>query len=186
MASTSAVTRVIEAVGPHRLVGAVVAGFKRGSKQLGWPTANLDPKVFEHRFDDSTEGVYVGWAAINDPTLPAESPELCAVLRGFALEGDAKDGRSGLRTQIEKQGQELDRHLLGAFGELSESLAAAAAADGCRRRRHARFACRRVVPAPSHPGVGRAGPPPVLVKLDGAPFEPHQLASVAGDPPVCE
>ena len=73
MASTSAVTRVIEAVGPHRLVGAVVAGFKRGSKQLGWPTANLDPKVFEHRFDDSTEGVYVGWAAINDPTLPAES-----------------------------------------------------------------------------------------------------------------
>ena len=36
--------------------------------------------MFEHRFDDSTEGVYVGWAAINDLTLPGESPHHKAVL----------------------------------------------------------------------------------------------------------
>mmetsp|Transcript_41943 Transcript_41943/g.139061 ORF Transcript_41943/g.139061 Transcript_41943/m.139061 type:complete len:171 (+) Transcript_41943:89-601(+) len=69
----TAVQRVIDPVGPHRLTGKVVEGFKRGSKQLGWPTANLDPAAFESRFDASTEGVYVGWAAIRDPTLPEEA-----------------------------------------------------------------------------------------------------------------
>ena len=73
MATASGIARVVESVGPHRLVGAVVAGFQRGSKQLGWPTANLDPRAFEQRFDAATEGVYVGWAAIGDPTLPTES-----------------------------------------------------------------------------------------------------------------
>ena len=71
--SAAAVTRVTEAVGPHRLAGAVVAGFQRGSKQLSWPTANLDPRAFETRLDAATEGVYIGWAAIGDPTLPPES-----------------------------------------------------------------------------------------------------------------
>ena len=69
----TAVQRVIDPVGPHRLTGKVVEGFKRGPKQLGWPTANLDPAAFESRFDASTEGVYVGWAAIRDPTLPEEA-----------------------------------------------------------------------------------------------------------------
>ena len=50
---------------PHRLVGKVVEGFKRGSKELGWPTANLDPRAFETRLDKETEGVYVGWAKIS-------------------------------------------------------------------------------------------------------------------------
>ena len=50
---------------PHRLVGKVVEGFKRGSKELGWPTANLDPRAFETRLDAATEGVYVGWAQIS-------------------------------------------------------------------------------------------------------------------------
>ena len=59
------IERVIRAVGPHRLKGAVVQGFQRGSKQLGWPTANLDPKVFTTSLDDAEEGVYVGWAAID-------------------------------------------------------------------------------------------------------------------------
>ena len=71
--SAASVTRVVEAIGPHRLVGAVVTGFQRGSKQLGWPTANLDPRAFEQKLDAATEGVYVGWAAIDEPSLPAES-----------------------------------------------------------------------------------------------------------------
>eukprot|EP00967_Tisochrysis_lutea_P141459 scaffold259910_cov32-Tisochrysis_lutea.AAC.1 len=76
MASSSlpiTLQRVVEPFGPHRLCGRVVVGFQRGSKQLGWPTANLDPAAFESKFDAETEGVYVGWAAINDPTLPAEA-----------------------------------------------------------------------------------------------------------------
>lgn len=60
-------------MGPFRLAGKVVTGFQRGSKDLGWPTANLDPAAFETSLDASEEGVYVGWAAIGDPSLPLES-----------------------------------------------------------------------------------------------------------------
>ena len=65
--------RVVELVGPHRFAGKVVKGFQRGSKQLGWPTANLDPAAFESQLDAATEGVYVGWAAIGDASLPEEA-----------------------------------------------------------------------------------------------------------------
>ena len=36
------VKRAVETLGPHRLFGPVVRGFQRGSKELGWPTANLE------------------------------------------------------------------------------------------------------------------------------------------------
>ena len=65
--------RVIKAVGPYRLIGKVVTGFQRGSKELGWPTANLDPAAFESALDAHEEGVYVGWAAVDDPSLPPAS-----------------------------------------------------------------------------------------------------------------
>ena len=67
------VERVVERVGPHRFAGKVVQGFQRGSKQLGWPTANLNPKAFESTLDAATEGVYVGWASIGDPSLPEDA-----------------------------------------------------------------------------------------------------------------
>eukprot|EP00954_Amorphochlora_amoebiformis_P011199 876679-Amorphochlora_amoeboformis.AAC.1 len=46
--------------------GKVVKGFQRGSKLLGWPTANLDPKAFENKIDHLDQGVFktalsVGW-----------------------------------------------------------------------------------------------------------------------------
>ena len=34
--------------------------------QLGWPTANLDPAAFESSLDSEEEGVYVGWATLED------------------------------------------------------------------------------------------------------------------------
>ena len=52
-------------MGPWRLAGKVVQGFQRGSKQLGWPTANLDSVAFEDKLDASQEGVYIGWAKIH-------------------------------------------------------------------------------------------------------------------------
>mmetsp|Transcript_4751 Transcript_4751/g.12657 ORF Transcript_4751/g.12657 Transcript_4751/m.12657 type:complete len:167 (-) Transcript_4751:285-785(-) len=67
------VERVIERVGPYRFAGRVVQGFQRGSKQLGWPTANLDPTAFESILDAATEGVYIGWASIANGELPEES-----------------------------------------------------------------------------------------------------------------
>jgi len=72
MASTlTLVERVCRPIGPFRLTGKVVQGFQRGSKQLGWPTANLDPSAFEHSLDDNEEGVYVGWATVDDDRLDA-------------------------------------------------------------------------------------------------------------------
>ena len=41
--------------------------------QLGWPTANLDPAAFESTLDNQEEGVYIGWAALEDASLPPES-----------------------------------------------------------------------------------------------------------------
>uniref|UniRef100_A0A6T6RWZ6 riboflavin kinase n=1 Tax=Amorphochlora amoebiformis TaxID=1561963 RepID=A0A6T6RWZ6_9EUKA len=46
------------------LKGKVVKGFQRGSKLLGWPTANLDPKAFENKIDHLDQGVYFGLAKI--------------------------------------------------------------------------------------------------------------------------
>ena len=58
------IERTVGLVGPYRLMGKVVEGFKRGSKELGWPTANLDPAAFESKLDKEQEGVYLGWAAV--------------------------------------------------------------------------------------------------------------------------
>ena len=64
--SEGKIDRTVRKVGPYRLQGEVVNGFGRGSSELGWPTANLDPAAFESKIDDSEEGVYVGWAQVVD------------------------------------------------------------------------------------------------------------------------
>eukprot|EP00823_Brevimastigomonas_motovehiculus_P009900 TRINITY_DN975_c1_g1_i1.p1 TRINITY_DN975_c1_g1~~TRINITY_DN975_c1_g1_i1.p1 ORF type:complete len:277 (+),score=96.94 TRINITY_DN975_c1_g1_i1:109-939(+) len=66
--STETATSINHAslVGPYRLRGKVVTGFQRGSKQLGFPTANLDPDTFQLTLKGVPHGVYVGWAQVND------------------------------------------------------------------------------------------------------------------------
>lgn len=55
----------------YRLKGKVVGGFKRGSKQLGFPTANLDPAAFRSTLVNVPRGVYIGWAQIEGgPVYP--------------------------------------------------------------------------------------------------------------------
>lgn len=54
---------------PVVLVGRVVSGFGRGSKELGIPTANLDPEALGSALDGVTPGVYCGWAAV-DGSVP--------------------------------------------------------------------------------------------------------------------
>ena len=46
------------------LSGEVVAGFKRGSKLLGFPTANLAPASFAGKVGDADVGVYYGCARV--------------------------------------------------------------------------------------------------------------------------
>ena len=50
---------------PVRLKSTVVHGFKRGSKQLGFPTANLHVPTIESQIEGLKSGVYFGWAKVN-------------------------------------------------------------------------------------------------------------------------
>lgn len=45
---------------PLRMTSTVVSGFKRGSKELGIPTANLDPEQTEFNLDASFGGLPTG------------------------------------------------------------------------------------------------------------------------------
>lgn len=54
----------IEKMLPLRVISKVIRGFGRGSKDLGIPTANLDPKEFP--LDDLPCGIYWGWCRIGD------------------------------------------------------------------------------------------------------------------------
>lgn len=47
------------------LEGPVVAGFGRGSKELGIPTANLDPDALGSALGSVAPGVYCGWTTID-------------------------------------------------------------------------------------------------------------------------
>jgi len=46
---------------PYLTNGIVIHGFKRGSKELGFPTANLDIEIPEMK-----DGVYYGYAYLDD------------------------------------------------------------------------------------------------------------------------
>lgn len=55
---------------PVRLSGPVVRGFGRGSRLLGFPTANIPPEPHEAALSGLPLGVYFGWAAVHGPPPP--------------------------------------------------------------------------------------------------------------------
>lgn len=53
-------------------------GFGRGSKLLGFPTANLDPNAFREELKGVPRGVYFGWASIRNPKeVSSTQPSVC-------------------------------------------------------------------------------------------------------------
>lgn len=50
---------------PYFVVGEVIKGFGRGSKQLGIPTANFPPSVVKDLPEDLNTGVYFGFASVD-------------------------------------------------------------------------------------------------------------------------
>lgn len=56
---------------PLQLQSTVVKGFGRGSRQLGVPTANMDPEPLQQQLQQLPQGVYFGWAQL---TLAAGGP----------------------------------------------------------------------------------------------------------------
>jgi riboflavin kinase len=55
------------AAAPLYLESTVVTGFGRGSRQLGVPTANMDPAALEQQLQQLSQGVYFGWAQLDHP-----------------------------------------------------------------------------------------------------------------------
>ena len=51
---------------PSLLTATIVHGFKRGSKELGIPTANLDMDELGEEFQTFKLGIYYGWAKMNN------------------------------------------------------------------------------------------------------------------------
>lgn len=49
---------------PTYLDGIVVVGMGRGSKQMGVPTANLDPQPLKDQLEELPKGVYFGWVCL--------------------------------------------------------------------------------------------------------------------------
>lgn len=66
---------------PIALVGEVVPGFGRGSKELGIPTANLDPATLGPAMDGVVPGIYCGWASVegSPPYKAVASIGLCVI-----------------------------------------------------------------------------------------------------------
>ncbi|BBN06400.1 hypothetical protein MPTK1_3g20820 [Marchantia polymorpha subsp. ruderalis] len=56
---------------PIRVRGHVVKGFGRGSKQMGIPTANIDPNEVPDEVLQMSKGVYCGWAQVLGENLDA-------------------------------------------------------------------------------------------------------------------
>ncbi|OQR96918.1 riboflavin kinase [Thraustotheca clavata] len=56
---------MIKPVEVIRLSATVVAGFGRGGKQLGCPTANMCPKDLGDALHDTPTGIYCGWATVD-------------------------------------------------------------------------------------------------------------------------
>ncbi|KAL6760948.1 Flavokinase-domain-containing protein [Haematococcus lacustris] len=50
---------------PICIQGKVIKGFGRGSKELGIPTANVDPSALLDVLSGAVTGIYCGWASIN-------------------------------------------------------------------------------------------------------------------------
>lgn len=66
---------------PIRMIGTVVRGFGRGSKDLGIPTANLDPTSLQSSvpFQDLPSGIYWGYAKISsshDSTIVVDGKDI--------------------------------------------------------------------------------------------------------------
>jgi hypothetical protein len=57
----------------YKLKGKVVHGFGRGSKLLGFPTANLDPQAFKDTFKGVDRGVFFGYAKISAPASSSDA-----------------------------------------------------------------------------------------------------------------
>ncbi len=78
--------------GPVHLQGSVVHGLGRGSKQMGTPTANLDPAPLASTLRGLNQGVYFGWVGGVAPTALHSCSSCAALLAVWILKGNLHSG----------------------------------------------------------------------------------------------
>lgn len=87
------------------LDGEIVAGFGRGSRQLGVPTANLDPVLLGEKLAELPVGVYFGWAKVDcGPGAPAEDSKVHKMVMNIGkrptFENGDGDGESDVSVEV--------------------------------------------------------------------------------------
>ena len=92
------VLRCVTKLDPVRLEGAIIHGFKRGTKLLDCPTANVCPEVVQDQIRHFKMGVYFGWTS----------------LKGVIYKMVANIGRN---PSFSNEGVSVEVHLLHSFDE---------------------------------------------------------------------
>lgn len=81
---------------PLTLEGPVVTGFGRGSRQLGIPTANLDPAPLQDILATLPKGVYFGWAQLQAPEgWPEEDGRVHKMVMNIGRRPTVEAGQEG-------------------------------------------------------------------------------------------
>jgi len=143
---------------PLTLEGPVVRGFGRGSRLLGFPTANIPPEPYEALLADLPLGVYYGWAVVSAPGLlppHGDTPHMMAMSIGLnpSFRNEAKTIEVHLLHQFDTDfyGANLKATVIGylrpmmQFGSLAE-LKQAIQSD-CEHAREALARCLPPVPS---------------------------------------
>jgi riboflavin kinase len=113
---------------PLRIRGKVVRGFGRGSRELGIPTANVDPDALVTELAEAVTGVYVGWACVIK-----EDGQVRLAASGGGVGGDEQGGSTsrdglpegcyptamscGYNPQFNNTRRTLEPWILADFGE---------------------------------------------------------------------
>ncbi len=96
------------------LAGPVCAGYGRGSRKLGVPTANLPCSLFQSQLAELRTGVYVGWAAARGGV------HKCVVNVGYSPTFEGKENKEVV----------VEAHLMHTFSAEGATGASDGAADG--------------------------------------------------------
>eukprot|EP00803_Ostreobium_quekettii_P005762 evm.model.scf_977.2 EVM.evm.TU.scf_977.2 scf_977:34418-42634(-) len=95
---------------PVCLEGVVVKGAGRGSKQMGFATANLDPEPLAEALKGMPEGVYFGWAQLRTKPSGSFPPEDGAVQPMVMNIGDRP-------TMDDGRGLTVEAHIMHDYAE---------------------------------------------------------------------
>jgi riboflavin kinase len=102
-----------------RLRGKVDAGYGRGGKKLGFPTANLPSSLFQNALEQVPTGVYLGWAWIEGGSANGRGmPHKAAVNVGYSPTFEGKENKEKIVEAHLILGAEAQSSMTDFYGEV--------------------------------------------------------------------